>query len=103
MTARRAKPECPLDSESLTSRLHDLSRIRIVDRWRLIGLVFWVRRPVIGQVGWRWPLVTRPAVRSPKPTPPGVFCETATSRPRRSKYGKAPELLPQSETRAWMA
>jgi hypothetical protein len=39
MTARRAKPESPLDSESLTSRLHDQSRIRIVDGQRRIGMV----------------------------------------------------------------
>jgi hypothetical protein len=43
--SERAKPECPLDSESLNSRLDVQSRIRIVDRRRLIGLVFWVRCP----------------------------------------------------------
>jgi hypothetical protein len=38
----RTKPESPLDSELLSSRLHHLSRIRIGDPRRLIGLVFWV-------------------------------------------------------------
>ncbi len=41
----RAKPECPLVSWALCSRLHLLSRIQVVAwRWR-IGLVFWVQRP----------------------------------------------------------
>src|SRR5271167_1729342 len=41
----RAKPECPLASWALCSRLHLLSRIQVVVwRWR-IGLVFWVQRP----------------------------------------------------------
>ena len=37
------KPECPLDSASLGSRVHSLSRIGIMDRRRRIGLTFWVR------------------------------------------------------------
>jgi hypothetical protein len=41
----RTKPECPLVSWALCSRLHVLSRIQVVVwRWR-IGLVFWVQRP----------------------------------------------------------
>ncbi len=40
----RAKPECPLVSWALCSRLHVLSRIQIVGR-RRVGLTFWVQRP----------------------------------------------------------
>ncbi len=39
------KPESPLDSESSSSRVRVLSRIRIVDRRRRIGLAFWAQRP----------------------------------------------------------
>jgi hypothetical protein len=31
---RGTKPECPLDSDTLTLWPHDRSRIRMVDRWR---------------------------------------------------------------------
>jgi hypothetical protein len=41
----RAKPECRLVSWALCSRLHDRSRIQIVDWRRRLGLVFWVQRP----------------------------------------------------------
>jgi hypothetical protein len=41
----RAKPKSPLDSWALCSRLHDLSRIQIVNFQRRTGLVFWVQRP----------------------------------------------------------
>jgi hypothetical protein len=41
----RAKPDCPFISWALCSRLHDRSRIQIVNwRWR-VGLTFWVQRP----------------------------------------------------------
>jgi hypothetical protein len=40
----RAKPECPLVSWALCSRLHVLSRIQIVG-CRRVGLAFWVQRP----------------------------------------------------------
>jgi hypothetical protein len=43
--SERAKPECPLNSESLNSRLYVQSRIRILERPRLIGLVFCISRP----------------------------------------------------------
>ncbi len=39
------KPEPPLDSVSLGPRVHVLTQIRIVNRRRRIGLVFWVQRP----------------------------------------------------------
>jgi hypothetical protein len=41
----RAKPECPFVSWALCSRMHDRSRIQIMDGRRRIGLVFWVQRP----------------------------------------------------------
>jgi hypothetical protein len=41
----RTKPECPLISRALCSRVHELSRIQILDLRRRIGLVFWAQRP----------------------------------------------------------
>jgi len=41
----RTKPECPLVSWALCSRMHDRSRIQIVDWGRRVGLVFWLQRP----------------------------------------------------------
>jgi hypothetical protein len=43
--ARGAKPECPLDSKPLPSRVPVRSRIGLVDLQRRIGLVFWLQRP----------------------------------------------------------
>jgi hypothetical protein len=39
----RAKPECPLVSWALCSRLHLLSRIQVEDGRRRMGLAFWVQ------------------------------------------------------------
>jgi hypothetical protein len=44
----RAKPECPLVSWALCSRLHLLSRIQVEDWRRRMGLAFWVQRPRYG-------------------------------------------------------
>ncbi len=41
----RTKPECALASGSKRARQPSLSRIRIEDRLRRIGLMFWVQRP----------------------------------------------------------
>jgi len=41
----RAKPECRFVSWALCSRLHDRSRIQIVDLRQRMGLTFWVQRP----------------------------------------------------------
>ena len=41
----RAKPESPLVSWALCSRVHSRSRIQIVDRRYRVGLVFWLQRP----------------------------------------------------------
>ncbi len=52
----RAKPECPLVSWALCSRLHLLSRIQVEGWRRRIGLAFWVQRPGYGipRGGSRW-------------------------------------------------
>jgi hypothetical protein len=50
--ATRTKPECPLDSESMSSRLHDQSRIRNCRRGP-IGWCSGCSRPAGGQGGGR--------------------------------------------------
>jgi len=41
----RTKPESPLVSWALCSRVHSRSRIQVVDGRHRIGLVFWLQRP----------------------------------------------------------
>jgi hypothetical protein len=49
----RAKPECPLVSWALCSRLHLLSRIQVEGWRRRIGLAFWAQRPRYGTRRWQ--------------------------------------------------